>query len=370
MPPVLLLLFNRPDLTRGLVESLRIVRPGELYVAVDGPREGVPGDREKVEEVRKIAEEEIDWPCRKHWLVRSENLGCGVGVSSAISWFFQQVEQGIILEDDCHPDPSFFGFCQAMLERYSDDNRVAMISGTSLLPDGVILERPYYFSKYTGIWGWASWRRMWECYAYDLYGSSAKDWEAIVEKNNPDPLEREYWMHFLHSMLAGEIDTWDFQVQFAKWKSGGLTITPGRNLVENRGFRPDATHTQTDLSIGKRKAASMPGPYPSQPVGQDSEVDRLTFLQRLLISPEFASHLLLKSNERLQQSGAGAEASREDQPPRGPSPAEVAEIKETLEILRGENQTLVQALTAARREMECYYGVTGAWRCLRKLLSP
>ena len=177
-------------------------------------------------------------------------------------------------------------------------------------------------------------------------------------------------MHFLHSMLAGEIDTWDFQVQFAKWKSGGLTITPGRNLVENRGFRPDATHTQTDLSIGKRKAASMPGPYPSQPVGQDSEVDRLTFLQRLLISPEFASHLLLKSNERLQQSGAGAEASREDQPPRGPSPAEVAEIKETLEILRGENQTLVQALTAARREMECYYGVTGAWRCLRKLLSP
>jgi len=180
-----------------------------------------------------------------------------------------------------------------------------------------------------------------------------------VEKNNPNQLEQEYWMHFLHSMLSGDIDTWDFQVQFANWKTNSLTVTPGRNLVENRGFRPDATHTQTDLSLGKRKAGSIPGPYPRQPFGQNQQVDHVTFLQRLFVSPEFASHLMLKNSkevEWLRKCAASAEASKQ-----------LAESKEPLPVLCGENEAVLEQLDIARGELKKYYGFTGALRCLRKI---
>lgn len=364
MPPVLLLLFNRPDLTRGLVESLRIVRPGELYVAVDGPREGVPDDSEKVEAVRKIAEEEIDWPCRKHWLVRSENLGCGVGVSSAISWFFQQVEQGIILEDDCHPDPSFFTFCESMLQRFANEPSVWSVSGTSLLPDDIAAKESHFFSKFSGVWGWATWRRAWDSYHFDLSICSAAEWREVLEARCANVVELRYWQHILDLMLAGKIDTWDFQVQFIAWKANAVHVTSSRNLVENVGFRPDATHTTLDSPLAHRRAESNHPPYNEVPVLANRALDRIIFAEKLNASPALADWLFGDSTERelrrLLDVSQNALAAKE---------SALQEVHRRSDDLMRENSGLKNEIDALKQELAEYYGVTGAWKCLRDRFS-
>ncbi len=167
--PVLFLIFNRPDTTTRVFEAIREARPSRLYVAADGPRADKEGEAQRCLETRKITEA-VDWPCEVRRLYREENLGCKLAVSSAITWFFTHEEEGIILEDDCLPDQSFFPFCAAMLERYRDDGRIMMVLGTSLLPPGGGPDADYLFTQYFLIWGWATWRRAWEKYDIEMDG--------------------------------------------------------------------------------------------------------------------------------------------------------------------------------------------------------
>lgn len=144
MEPVLLILFNRPDLTQKLISILRAARPPKVYIAIDGPRTAYPEDEQKVREVREIAHS-IDWTKQVQFLIRENNLGCGEGPSSAIDWFFEQEEQGIILEDDIHPCADFFPFCHEMLTRYAEDERVATIVGHSFIPTHLRHPAGYFF---------------------------------------------------------------------------------------------------------------------------------------------------------------------------------------------------------------------------------
>lgn len=244
---VLFLVFNRPDNTARVFEAIRLAKPPRLYVAADGPREGWEGEADRVAKVREIASA-VDWPCEVITLFREINLGCKYAVSGAITWFFEQEEQGIILEDDCLPHPEFFPYCEQLLSRYKDDHRVMAITGDNFQAGQKRGAASYYFSVFNHVWGWASWRRAWAHYDVEM-----KFWPAWRDSPDwadfwKDSVAKRYWQKIFDSVYRGEIDTWDYQWTASIWRQDGLTATPNVNLVSNIGFGEDATHTKSKKS--------------------------------------------------------------------------------------------------------------------------
>lgn len=255
---ILLLVFNRPDHTRRVFEQVRRVRPAHLFVSADGPRAHVPTDAERCAAVRAIFDE-VDWPCTVHTNFLPENHGCRKAVQAGISWFFEHVEAGIILEDDCLPDLSFFEFCTAMLERYRDDEAVMQISGNNPAPETCRdLPDSYVFSRYSFIWGWATWRRAWKHYDPDFTGleNMRKDPGSGLSLLSPDPAVRRYLLDKFERVRSREVDTWDYAWFYSILKNRGLCVTPTVNMVQNIGFDAQATHTQSGLATGRTNVAS------------------------------------------------------------------------------------------------------------------
>lgn len=250
---VLLLVFNRPDTTMQVFDTIRQARPPRLYVAADGPREGRKGESERVAAVRKISTA-VDWPCEVNTLFREDNLGCKDAVSSAITWLFDHEERGIIIEDDCVAHPDFFCFCDALLERYAEDERISVITGNNFQNGRWRGNASYYFSKYNHCWGWATWRRAWRFYQGALPFWSA--WRASADwiRQTPDRVERVYWERIFDQVRAGQINSWAYPWTASVWYYGGLTATPNVNLVSNIGFGENATHTTSENS----KYANLP----------------------------------------------------------------------------------------------------------------
>ncbi len=271
--PVLFIIFNRPDTTRRVFEAIRAARPRRLFIAADGPRPHKPGEAERCEATRAITEI-IDWPCEVARKYEAVNLGCKQGVSSAITWFFNQVEQGIILEDDCLPHPTFFSFSTELLTHYADQPEVMMISGDNLLPPLTNQTESYYFSKYAHIWGWASWRRAWQRYDGEMSSYPEFKRQGTIKQIFPERKAQYYWTRLFDRIYAGAIDTWDAQWQYAIFRHGGLSITPAVNLISNIGFGPEATHT-THLTPEAALATAAIGPlrHP-QTVGRNEAADR------------------------------------------------------------------------------------------------
>ena len=238
---VLFLIFNRPDTTRQVFEAIRQAKPPRLYVAADGPRNNQQGEKLLCEQERQLAID-IDWKCEVKTLFRDTNLGCKQGVSSAIDWFFNNEDEGIILEDDCLPSQNFFWFCEELLERYRGDMRIWHIGGyvpSNLKGDNY----SYNFSRYTHVWGWASWASRWKHYDIELstYLSNKNilcDYEFFREN-----YENQSRVNILNKVVSGGIDTWDYQWNFAVRINSGLSIRPKVNLISNIGFGDDATHT-------------------------------------------------------------------------------------------------------------------------------
>ena len=274
---VLFLVFNRPDTTKEVFEKIRQAKPQRLYVAGDGPREGREGEIEKVTKAREIASK-VDWPCEVKTLFREKNLGCKKGVSSAITWFFEQEEQGIILEDDCVPNLDFFTFCENLLDRFSKDQRITTISGNNFQNGEWRGDASYFFSKYYHCWGWASWRRAWKYYQGDINfwpkWKKSKDWFSYL----PDKVERRYWQKIFDRVHAGQIDSWAYPWTASIWYKGGLTITPNINLVSNIGFGNDATHTISESSkLSKIKVDSLGKIKHPKNIERNIEADTFTF---------------------------------------------------------------------------------------------
>ncbi|MDO9184215.1 MAG: hypothetical protein Q7U04_17505 [Bacteriovorax sp.] len=243
--PILFLIFNRPDTTQLVFNEIRKQKPKYLFVAADGPRSHKPGEAEKCEDTRAIIQQ-IDWDCEVKTLFREENLGCGRAVSSSITWFFDNVEEGIILEDDCLPNDSFFKFTSDLLRKYKDDERVFAISGDNFIGQLMPNNESYYFSIYNHVWGWASWKRAWK--HYDL---GMKSWPSIKKSGHLKTIfenkkQFSYWVNIFDACYAGKIDTWDYQWTFACWSRNGLTILPALNLIRNIGFDERATHTKDE----------------------------------------------------------------------------------------------------------------------------
>jgi hypothetical protein len=243
--PVVFIVFNRPAHTRASFARIAEARPSRLLVIADGPRANKPGEFEDCEEVRMIVTA-VDWPCQVEVNFSSENMGCRDRIISGLDWAFSLVEEAIILEDDCLPDPSFFPFCQEMLERYRGDARVASVCGTNLIAKYLNIEASYFFSQLGGIWGWATWRSEWQ--GYDRY---LEKWPQFKRDGGlseifEEPKAVEYWTRIFDDMYRNKgPNTWDYQWLYTRLKNNALTIVPRVNLVANIGFREGATHTVT-----------------------------------------------------------------------------------------------------------------------------
>jgi hypothetical protein len=227
-----------------VIDAIRPVAPTRLFVACDGANPERIGELERVAASRQLIEEEIDWPCQINRLYSDVNHGCRLGVSRAISWFFDQVDAGIILEDDCVPHPDFFPFCATLLNRYRYDTQVWCISGNNFQNGHWRGDGSYYFSRYNHCWGWASWSRCWQHYDSELVNwPSFKD-SGLMKTIFDDPRELKYWSSiWQHLHDTGLPDTWDYQWTFTCLINAGLTALPNRNLVSNIGFGEFATHT-------------------------------------------------------------------------------------------------------------------------------
>lgn len=245
--PILLIVWRRPHTLRRVIDAIRPVAPTRIFIACDGPNPERPGEAEKVAATRELINQFIDWPCRIERLYSPTNQGCRLGVSRAISWFFEHVEQGIILEDDCIPHPDFFRFCGSLLECYHSDKRVWSICGSNFQQGHRHGAASYYFSIHGDSWGWATWRRAWQ-----HYESAADLWPLVRDSGRFDdvfaiPEERIYWAELLERMLTrSEIDTWDFQWWLTSWINNGLHVWPNAPLIRNIGFDPDGSHTFAD----------------------------------------------------------------------------------------------------------------------------
>ncbi len=248
--PVLFIIFNRPDVTAQVFEAIARAKPSQLFIAADGPRADRDGEFEKCQQARKIVEK-IDWDCEVKTLFREENLGCKLAVSGAIDWFFEHVESGIILEDDCLPSDTFFSFCSEMLDRYESDMRVMMISGSNF-QDGVQRgNTSYYFSKVFHIWGWATWRRAWNLYDREM--EKLEKNLSILDDLFSDKMLSLNWKFNFGICKTGKVNTWDYQWRLTCFLQNGLSIVPNKNLISNIGFGEDATHTLSDNSIDSNR---------------------------------------------------------------------------------------------------------------------
>jgi hypothetical protein len=277
--PVVFLVFNRPEPTRRVFERIREARPPKLLVVCDGPRPGVSGEAEKVAQVRTLIETGVDWPCELLTNYAPTNLGCRERVFSGLDWAFSQVEEAIILEDDCLPGPSFFSYCETLLERYRDEPRVLHIGANNFQGWRLRTTKSFFFSKYNHIWGWATWRRAWNLVDKEAVSWKDPELRARIEHSFDTPAERDYWSGIFDSLTspATRPNTWDYSWTLTCWAHGGLSTYPRVNLVENIGFGAAATHTFSDTSrqLPGRRLERLTFP---RAIVRNRAADRHTFL--------------------------------------------------------------------------------------------
>ena len=254
--PVLFLFFTRPETAKRVFKEIRKTKPRKLFLAADGPRENVPGEDRLCAKTRHVVESLIDWDCEVKRLYREHNLGCKEAVSSAINWFFSQVEEGIILEDDTLPTQSFFRFASAMLERYRNTSQVMHISGNNFQGGRIRGDGAYYFSRFAHSWGWGTWRRAWDTYDKNM-DSLDEEWGSIEQENSELRGWCEFWKSNLLKVRRGEINTWDYQWHYSIRKKRGLCVIPNKNLVKNIGVNRNATHTIIKTYATSRKSGEL-----------------------------------------------------------------------------------------------------------------
>lgn len=251
-PPVLVLAYRRPDLVAEVMRAIAQAKPRKLFLACDGPHPDRPGEVALVAATRSAMEAAITWDCEVHTRYSETNQGCRRGVEGAISWFFDHVDEGIILEDDCIPHADFFPYCAELLDRYREDPRVTHISGDAALPHPAAGSgASYVFSAEALVWGWATWRSAWERYDSDLHL-----WQQM--RSDPAASRRMFgsrpaalwWSRVLDRLLLeGRPDSWAYRWSFSVMATRGVCIIPAVNLVSNVGFREDSTHTFSPGSV-------------------------------------------------------------------------------------------------------------------------
>ena len=257
--PILLITFNRPEHTRRVLTEILKREPQELYVCQDGAREGNENDRIKCQEVKDVINEltspyaVVHKDFTLHTLYQKKNLGCGHGPVAGIKWFFENVEQGIVIEDDCLPHPDFFEYCEELLNRYKDNERVQLINST-LYHNRWKCDASYGFSHYMVTGAWAAWRSTWQGFDLDLQGLNAWTFRRHVLRLTKNRADANWWYFKVKEIQADQNKKsyWDYQMQIHLFRNNALTIHPKVNLISNIGFDAEGTHTLVNDGRGDK----------------------------------------------------------------------------------------------------------------------
>lgn len=244
--PVLFLIYNRPEYTKKVFDSIKKTKPKKLFIHADGPKKDDPKDLDLCIETRKVMSQ-IDWDCEVKTLFRDENLGCKLGMSGGISWFFNEVEEGIILEDDCLPDQSFFGYCEILLSKYRNEESVMMISGSNPAVS-VNVNTDYFFSYFYHIWGWATWRRSWKKFDIEISTWPKLRDSGFLEKKFPtNEVNRTFLKQMFDQIYGKPASVWGVQWTYTCLTNNGFAILPKHNMISNIGFV--GTHKMNDKQL-------------------------------------------------------------------------------------------------------------------------
>ncbi len=243
------MLFNRPIPTKIVFDQIRKAAPKEFFVIADGPRKHAPNDPFLCQETRDLVTKSIDWDCRLRTNFSEENLGCSLRVSTGLSWVFEQVDEAVILEDDCVPHQSFFSYASQLLSHYRDTKQIMSIAGARLSPFSENEpDAPYSLSAFFHSWGWATWKDRWQFYDHDLSRWRERFPPARIQALfEASPHLQHYWTECFDATRDGKIDSWSFRFMLSCWENEGFTIVPRSNLIQNIGFGEDATHTSKHL---------------------------------------------------------------------------------------------------------------------------
>jgi hypothetical protein len=278
--PVVFIIFNRPDTAAQVFARIRSAEPRRLLVIADGPRQGLPGEAEKCAASRALIDR-VDWDCEVLKNYSDENLGCRQRIVTGMRWAFDHVEEAIILEDDCLPEPAFFPFCDELLLKYRTDERVMTVCGDNYLMGRKSPSYSYFFHSIAGGWGWATWRRAWQHLDMEI-----KLWPTFRETSwlvdiLGDTRAVRYWRAVFDWVYEGgeKIDAWDYQWLFAIWAQHGLAATAGTNLISNLGCGEQGTHTRAaDSVLARIPTGRMEFPLRHPPyMFADKEADKLIF---------------------------------------------------------------------------------------------
>jgi hypothetical protein len=297
--PVSLLIFKRPNTTEKVFRAIREARPPKLLVVADGPRADRPDEARKCAMTREIIER-VDWDCEVLTNYSDVNLGCKRRVSSGLDWVFGEVEEAIVLEDDCVPHPTFFRYCEELLNRYRDDERIVSISGDNFQFGRRRTEYSYYFSRYEHVWGWATWARAWEKNDVNM-----KLWPEVREGGwlkdiLQDNRAVQDWSAIFENTYQNRIDSWDYAWVFSCWIQNGLSILPNINLVSNIGFGSEGTHTLEESPLGNLAARPMNFPLLHPPfVVRDARAD--SFTQHKVLTPAFTERAKRKATKLINR---------------------------------------------------------------------
>lgn len=280
--PVVLIIFNRPGTTNHVFERIRQVRPRILLVVADGPRKDKADEPSLCRQARHIVEK-VDWPCEVMKNYSEANLGCGTRVATGLDWVFQQVDEAIILEDDCVPDLSFFRFSHELLDRYKYQDRIMQVSGSNFLFGRRSVTCSYYFSRYSLCWGWATWRRAWRLFDFEMQ-SWLEDPEQCLRRFD-NRSERAFWQRTWDSIAKGGLNVWAGRWALTCFNANGLSAAPTTNLVANVGFGSKATHTRSRLLAVRPAVGALRFPlvHPAtieRNVQADEYTARRTFYER------------------------------------------------------------------------------------------
>lgn len=277
--PILLIIFNRPEMTLKTLSAISKVRPKVLLLAADGPRN--EEEKSLCDATKALVLDNIHWPCEVISNFSDKNLGCGLRVHTAIDWAFSLYEQLIIMEDDCIAHPSFFNYCEVLLDYYRDNDKVMHIGGNNFQDKSMLdgIDDSYYFSKYPHVWGWATWRRAWANFDFETQQWSSFQSRGGLDEWCADRFEYKYWYELFNDVNGGKIDTWDYQWVLACWANDGLCIVPRVNLVSNIGFGEDATHTKERNVFLERDTKVMKEINHPNALVSHKAADRITFDQ-------------------------------------------------------------------------------------------
>lgn len=296
--PVLFIIYDRADTTLKVFNSIKRIKPNKLFISSDGPAKRYENEYSNVINLRKEILNLIDWDCEINTFFGEKNLGPRLWIAESINWFFNNVEEGIILEHDCLPDDSFFYYCRELLNKYRHTTQIMHISGANFLFGKCDIKASYYYSKYPFIWGWATWKRAWE--KYDL---AMADWEKFHRENKfkdilNSKLEEDYWKNVFERVKNGRFNTWDYQWIFSIWKNNSLSINASRNLVSNIGYDEKALNTYNPNSIlSQIKPDKIENIVHPAEFKVNKEADRISF------EYYFGEHLnnIFDQNEHLQK---------------------------------------------------------------------